>query len=79
MTLKIISADDTLFEGEVTAVHLPGAMGSFTVLKNHATLVSTLVAGDVRYTPAGEEQDKTVAITGGIVDVDNNVVAVCIY
>ena len=38
MTLKIISADDILFSGEVKAVHLPGAMGAFTVLPGHASL-----------------------------------------
>ncbi len=34
MTLKIISAEDILFEGEVSAVHLPGTQGAFTVLRN---------------------------------------------
>ena len=41
MTLKIISAEDILFEGEVTSVKLPGRMGAFTVLQNHASLVSS--------------------------------------
>ncbi len=42
MTLKIISAEDIVFEGEVTMVSLPGTMGAFTVLHNHASLISTL-------------------------------------
>lgn len=78
MTLKIISAEDILFEGEVTIVHLPGAMGNFTVLPRHAALVSNLVPGQVRYTaPDGTEH--SVDVSGGIADVDNNTVAVCIY
>ena len=78
MTLKIISTEDVLFQGEVTMVTLPGQMGEFTVLRNHASLVSTLVQGTVRYTtPDGESADIDVA--GGLVDVDNNVVSVCIY
>ncbi|MDE5627543.1 MAG: ATP synthase F1 subunit epsilon [Paramuribaculum sp.] len=77
MTLRIISADDILFEGEVTAVHLPGTQGAFTVLRNHASLVSTLTRGRVVYvTPDGNEE--AVDISGGIADIDNNVVAVCI-
>jgi len=77
MTLRIISADDILFEGEVTAVHLPGTQGAFTVLRNHASLVSTLTSGRVVYTtPDGNEG--AVDIRGGIADIDNNVVAVCI-
>jgi ATP synthase F1, epsilon subunit len=77
MTLKIISAEDILFEGEVTSVTLPGAMGSFTVLRNHASLISTLVAGNIRYVE--DQHEETLAINGGLVDVDNNVVSVCIY
>lgn len=78
MTLKIISAEEILFEGEVTAVTLPGAMGSFTVLKNHAALVSTLVAGDIAYTAPDGTRDSR-PIDGGIADIDNNVVSVCLY
>ena len=77
MTLKIISAEDILFEGEVISVTLPGAMGSFTVPRNHASLISTLVAGNIRYVE--DQHEETLAINGGLVDVDNNVVSVCIY
>ncbi|MCM1029680.1 MAG: ATP synthase F1 subunit epsilon [Pseudoflavonifractor sp.] len=78
MKLQIISAEDILFEGEVTAVHLPGSQGAFTVLRNHASLVSTLVAGKVVFeTSAGYSE--AIDIQGGIADIDNNVVAVCIF
>ncbi|MDE5786749.1 MAG: ATP synthase F1 subunit epsilon [Duncaniella sp.] len=79
MTLKIISAEDILFEGEVSAVHLPGKMGAFTVLPGHAALISTLTPGSVRFKVTSEAADRSVDIQGGIVDVDNNVVSVCIY
>lgn len=77
MTLKIISAEDILFEGEVSSVTLPGAKGLFTVLNHHASLISTLTAGKISYVEDGQEQQ--LPITGGLVDVDNNVVSVCIY
>lgn len=78
MTLEIISAHEITFKGEATSVTLPGEMGSFTVLKNHAALISVLVKGTVRYsTPAGEE--KSLEIEGGIADVNNNVISVCVY
>lgn len=78
MTLKIISTEDILFEGDVNSVTLPGIMGSFTVLRNHASLISTLTPGVISYTDeAGEE--KTLSVEGGLVDVDNNIVSVCIY
>ena len=52
-------------------------MGSVTVLHNHASLISTLTPGLVTYKEDGVEN--SVEIGGGIVDVDNNVVSVCIY
>lgn len=78
MTLKIISAEDVLFEGEVTSVSLPGTMGSFTVLKNHASLISTLTKGLISYV-ADDGNENSIEVDGGLVDVDNNVVSVCIY
>ncbi len=78
MTLEIISAQEVLFRGEADMVTLPGAMGSFTVLKNHASLISVLNEGKVKYITsdgnAGEAQ-----ISGGLADVHNNVVSVCVY
>lgn len=77
MTLRIISAEEVMFDGEVSLVSLPGTMGSFTVLHNHASLISTLTSGEIRYVCDGEE--KSLQVSGGLVDVDNNVVSVCIY
>lgn len=78
MTLEIISAHSVLFKGEADSVTLPGEVGQFTVLKNHAPIISVLVKGKIIYrTPSGEEKD--IDINGGLVDVVNNVIAVCIY
>lgn len=77
MILKIISAEDIVYSGEVEMVTLPGEKGMFTVLNNHASLVSTLVPGRIVYEAGGTRQD--VEIQGGLVDVDRNVVSVCIY
>lgn len=77
MILKVISAEDVLFTGEVSLVTLPGEKGRFTVLNNHASLVSTLVAGQIVYDT--EDGRNVIDVDGGMVDVDNNVVSVCIY
>ena len=45
MTLKIISAEQIEFEGTIESVTLPGVMGQFQVLKNHAALIAALKAG----------------------------------
>lgn len=78
MTLEIISAHEVTFKGEAVSVTLPGQMGSFTVLKNHAALISVLTSGNVVYnTSDGEEHN--IPIKGGVADVNNNVISVCIY
>ena len=78
MTLEIISANEILFKGEAESVTLPGVLGSFTVLKNHAPLISVLNMGDIVY-KENDGAEKSIQIKGGLVDVDNNVVAVSIY
>lgn len=77
MTLKIISAEQIEFEGEVELVKLPGILGAFTVLNNHASITSVLTAGTIEYTQGGNRT--SLDIEGGLVDVDNNVVSVCLY
>ena len=77
MTLNIISAEKVEFIGEVTKVMMPGALGLFTVLENHAALISSLVAGKLVYTVDGKDEE--MEIKGGIADVNHNVVSVCLY
>lgn len=77
MTLKIISAEKIEFEGNVDSVTLPGAKGMFQVLKNHAALISSLTQGAVTYVTGGETHTRE--ILGGIADIKNNVVSVCLY
>ncbi len=79
MKLKVISPEAVVFEGEVESVTLPGTIGAFTVLKNHASLISTLSAGTIVYTTAGSSVEERTEIEGGIVDVDNNIISVCLY
>lgn len=76
MKLKVITPERTLFEGEVRIVKLPGAMGQFTVLEHHAPLVSTLTEGKIIY--KADEDEKNVEIKGGVAEIRNNQVTVCV-
>lgn len=78
MTLEIISSHEITFRGEVDSVTLPGEMGSFTVLRNHASLISVLTSGKVRYSKADGEESY-IDIRGGLADVNDNKISVCIY
>ncbi|NRA91586.1 MAG: F0F1 ATP synthase subunit epsilon [Psychroserpens sp.] len=48
MHLEIVSPEATLFSGEVTSVAVPGVMGEFELLNNHAPIVSILKEGNVK-------------------------------
>ena len=77
MTLKIISAEKIEYEGEIDQITLPGALGSFQILNNHAALISSLIPGTMSYVHG--ENTTSQEIKGGIVDVKDNVVSVCLY
>ncbi|MEO5911723.1 MAG: ATP synthase F1 subunit epsilon [Pelobium sp.] len=74
MNLEILTPDKKVFEGEVTSVTVPGAMGSFEILNNHAPIISTLDDGKVVVRSAGKEQK--FHTKGGVVEVINNKVIV---
>ena len=76
MNLTIISPEKTIYNGEVSAVSVPSKNGRFTVLHNHAAIISTLVKGDIRYKT--EEGESTLAINSGLVDVNRNNITICI-
>lgn len=71
MFLEIISPKKIEYRGEVSLVQMPGEMGSFEVLKNHAPLVARLAAGRVKIIDA-ERNTVMVDITPGVVHVRDN-------
>lgn len=74
MTLEILTPDQTIFQGEVTAVTVPGVLGSFQVLKDHAPIISTLEDGKVIVKTAASEE--SFFIKGGVIEVLNNKIMV---
>ena len=76
LQLNIISPEKKLFSGRVTSINLPGIAGNFGVLADHAPLVSALKQGTIIYTTSNDE--KAVDIKGGIVEVNQNVVTICV-
>lgn len=75
MQLDIITPEKNLYSGEVEMVNLPGSDGSFGVLKDHAPIVSTLKAGEVKVVEASKDE-KTFDINGGVVEINSNKIIV---
>lgn len=76
ITLKIISPQREVLSEEVDLVELPGTMGRFEVMRDHAPLISSLEAGRIRYVKGGESHE--IACEPGFVEVRSNTVTVCI-
>ncbi|GAB4456910.1 MAG: hypothetical protein Fur0028_11550 [Bacteroidales bacterium] len=73
MKLEIITPKDKLYEGEVTLVSLPGTMGAFEILKNHAPVISTLTSGEIKIIDT-EKNSKTFKVKSGLVEASNNII-----
>ena len=76
MHLVIVSPERMLFDGKVSQVTLPGELGEFQVLVNHAPIISSLVAGKLSYTSGTETQ--TLEVAGGFADINNNQITHCV-
>ena len=73
--LEIISPTKVVFKGDVISISVPGVMGGFQVLYNHAPLLAEIGIGEIKIQkPDGSEE--YFATSGGYVDVVNNDVLV---
>lgn len=92
MLLEIVSPEAKLFHGEVTSVALPGVDGSFQILNQHAPIVATLKDGIIKITATHfsftkesehhftkvNEQNCTLAIASGTIEMKDNTIIVLI-
>jgi F-type H+-transporting ATPase subunit epsilon len=86
MKLEIITPEANIFNGEATAVTLPGLDGLFQILNNHAPIISSLAKGEVKVEVTGQiDREKLhskirfeknnllfIPIKGGVAELMNN-------
>ena len=75
--LTIISAESKVFEGEVESVLVPGMIGDFLVLSNHAPCISSIRPGFLEFSE-GTSNKQRYFVSGGIIEVINNMVSVLV-
>ena len=76
--LKISSPDGDAFSGEVSAFYVRTTEGDMAVLPGHAPLIAVTVPCSARYVTHdqdGDPQEHIVKVTGGLLSVDNDNVA----
>jgi len=78
MVLEVLTPEKSLFSGEIEAVTVPGINGRFQILKNHAPIVSALVAGEVNIKTAGGEVERFM-IDRGFIEVLRNEISLLVH
>jgi F-type H+-transporting ATPase subunit epsilon len=77
MYLELITPEKRIFEGEVKLVQLPGSKGSFTLLNNHAPIISTLEKGIIKVQDvSGKEFHFNIG--GGVIENVSNKIVVLV-
>ena len=66
---ELVSPERLLFSGDVESVVAPGAEGQFTVLKDHAPVMTTLKSGVVTVA-GGDGKVEKLFVRGGFADVN---------
>jgi len=75
MHLEIITPDKKIYTGNVTSVQLPGVDGYFGLQNNHAAMISTLKAGEIKVIE-NAEAPISFEVKGGVMEVNNNTIIV---
>ena len=75
--LTIISAESKVFEGKVENILVPGMVGDFLVLTNHAPCISSIRPGFLEFSD-GTSDKQRYFVSGGIIEVSNNKVSVLV-
>ena len=75
--LSVISAESKVFEGEVENVLVPGMVGDFLVLPNHAPCISSIRPGFLEFSD-GSSSKHRYFVSGGILEVINNTVSLLV-
>ena len=76
MKLEIVTPEQLVFSGEVSLVTVPGTSGRFTILKNHAPIISSLSKGIIPYRV--KYVDSHLTIEDGFVEVSKNVISIAV-
>lgn len=72
--VTIVTATQTVFDGEAETVIAPGSEGQLGILPRHAPLLTTLQLGELRVRERGV--DESIFVAGGFLEVNNNVVTI---
>lgn len=71
MYLEILTPEKKLFDDEIKQVEVPGSLGRFEMLNNHAPIVSSLVQGNIKITKNSGDKEN-IEIKSGVIECHSN-------
>ena len=74
--VDVVSAEESIFDGEAEFVALPGEAGELGIYPQHAPLITRIKAGAVRIKLPSRAEEEFVFVAGGILEVQPNRVTV---
>lgn len=75
--LEIVTPSKIVFSGNVQSVTVPGELGSFQILYNHAPIISNLVVGEIKFVNEAGETTRYATNGGFVMVFKNRVTIVC--
>lgn len=75
LNVEIITPSKSAYSGKVKSISLPGTLGNFQVLFNHAPLLSTFEIGKIKIVGL-DDKESEFATSGGTVEVLTNKILV---
>ena len=74
INLEIITPEKTIYKDVIDSITIPGTLGSFQVLKDHAPLISSFEVGVITVQKNGNKN--YFSTSGGTVEVEKNKILV---
>ena len=74
--VDIVSAEKSLYSGSAEVVIAPGQRGELGIYPRHTPLLTMLKPGSVRIKVPNQEEEELVYVSGGILEVQPNVVTI---
>lgn len=74
--VDVVSAEASVFSGLAEVVVVPGEMGELGIYPRHTALMTRIKPGSVRIKRPDQEQEELIYVSGGMLEVQPNVVTV---
>ena len=75
LKLEIVSAQESLYSGDIKFVVVPGEEGELGIYPNHTPLITRIKPGELKFKNL-ENEDEVIVVAGGILEIQPNLVTV---